>query len=77
MAAGRLRWEDLENCWHPTPVYLADVVNKSVGVTGAPLNRWYEDGEISAADPINALLEAGARIDEEFEMMPDNFCGSG
>jgi len=72
LATGRLRWED----WKivaSNSVYLADVVAKSVGVTRAQLNQMVQDGEISAADFTNALLEAGARIDEEFEMMPDTF----
>ena len=72
LATGQLRWED----WKivaSNSVYLADVVAKSVGVTRAQLNQMVQDGEISAADFTNALLEAGARIDEEFEMMPDTF----
>lgn len=72
LATGRLRWED----WKivaSNSVYLADVVAKNVGVTRAQLNQMVQDGEISAADFTNALLEAGAKIDEEFEMMPDTF----
>lgn len=72
LATGQLRWED----WKivaSNSVYLADVVAKNVGVTRAQLNQMVQDGEISAADFTNALLEAGARIDEEFEMMPDTF----
>lgn len=72
LATGQLRWED----WKivaSNSVYLADIVAKNVGVTGAQLNQMVQDGEISAADFTNALLEAGARIDEEFEMMPDTF----
>lgn len=72
LATGQLRWED----WKivaSNSVYLADVVAKSVGVTRAELNQMVKDGQISAADFTNALLEAGARIDEEFEMMPDTF----
>ena len=72
LATGRLRWED----WKivaSNSVYLADVVAKNIGVTRAQLNQMVQDGEISATDFTNALLEAGARIDEEFEMMPDTF----
>ena len=72
LATGRLRWED----WKivaSNSIYLADVVAKYVGVTRAQLNQMVRDGEISAIDFTNALLEAGARIDEEFEMMPDTF----
>lgn len=72
LATGQLRWED----WKivaSNSVYLADVVAKSVGVTRAQLNQMVKDGKISATDFTNALLEAGARIDEEFEMMPDTF----
>lgn len=72
LAAGHLRWED----WKivaSNSIYLADVVAKYVGVTRAQLNQMVQDGEISAIDFTNALLEAGARIDEEFEMMPDTF----
>lgn len=72
LAAGRLRWEDWKIVTSNS-VYLADVVAKSVGVTRAQLNQMVQDGEISAVDFTNALLEAGARIDEEFEMMPDTF----
>ena len=72
LATGRLRWED----WKivaSNSVYLADVVAKNIGVTRAQLNQMVQDGEISATDFTNALLEAGAKIDEEFEMMPDTF----
>lgn len=72
LATGKLRWED----WKivaSNSVYLADVVAKNVGVTRAQLNQMVQDGEISASDFTTALLEAGARIDEEFEMMPDTF----
>ena len=72
LATGQLRWED----WKivaSNSVYLADVVAKNVGVTRAQLNQMVKDGEISATDFTNALLEAGARIDKEFEMMPDTF----
>jgi tape measure domain-containing protein len=72
LATGQLRWED----WKivaSNSVYLADVVAKNVGVTRAQLNQMVQDSEISAADFTNALLEAGAKIDEEFEMMPDTF----
>lgn len=72
LATGQLRWED----WKiiaSNSVYLADVVAKHVGVTRAQLNQMVKDGEISAVDFTNALLEAGAKIDEEFRMMPNTF----
>lgn len=72
LATGQLRWED----WKivaSNSVYLADVVAKNVGVTRVELNELVQDGEVSAADFANALLEAGAAIDAEFETMPDTF----
>ena len=72
LATGKLRWED----WKivaSNSVYLADTVAKNLGVTRAELNALVQDGKVAATDFTNALLEAGATIDSEFEAMPDTF----
>lgn len=65
LSAGVLRGEELNSILEQAPP-IADAIAKSFGVTRGALKLLGEQGQISAAQVIEAIKAAGASIDQDF-----------